>query len=327
MTKSLDEKLTALHAHPGVSDAFILADAKDADMAYGLAATGTDPATGAMRSLADYRDQVREIVAQGLIDIMLMSISTSELLTVEERIFDDSPVTPAIRTNDTTDIHFLAGATYPHQPSRPFMTTPLADAKRAGGADLGLYSVTPLGDAELDVVMLEHYRAFRLEAERESLRHFLEVFVPNVPGHGPTDVGRFLADFVARTLAAVPRGSRPLFLKLPFLGPTAMEALASYDPHLVPGILGGSSGTTHDAFGLLERALRHGARAALFGRKIKDSEHPLTFVSHLRLLADGEVSAEEACRSYHAELERLGIRPHRTLEADLALTEPWAALQ
>lgn len=325
MTKTLDEKLARLHANPGTSDAFILADAKDADMAYGLAAPGIDPVTGRLRSLADYRDQVREIVAQGLVDIMLMSVSTSEVVTVEEQIFKDSPVTPAVRANDTTDIHFLAGARYPHQPSRPFRTATVAQARQAGGADLGLYSMTPLGDADVDVVMLERYREFRLEAEREGFRHFLEVFVPNVPGHGPSDVGRFLADFVVRTLAAVPRASRPLFLKIPYLGPAAMEALAAYDPHLVPGILGGSSGTTHDAFALLEQARRHGARAALFGRKIKDSEHPLTFVQHLRRLADGEITANEACRSYHADLDRLGTSPRRALEADLQLTEPWAA--
>ena len=85
MTKTLDAKLAALHAEPGVADAFILADAKDADMAYGLAATGIDPVTGVPRSLADYRDQVREIVAQGLVDVMLMSVSTSELLTAVTR--------------------------------------------------------------------------------------------------------------------------------------------------------------------------------------------------------------------------------------------------
>jgi hypothetical protein len=41
--------------------------------------------------------------------------------------------------------------------------------------------------------------------------------------------------------------NRPVFLKIAYHGPTAMEELASYDPHLVPGILGGSSGTTYDA--------------------------------------------------------------------------------
>ena len=115
--------------------------------------------------------------------------------------------------------------------------------------------------------MLERYREFRLEADRENFRHFLEAFVPNVPGHGPADVGRFLADFVVRTLAAIPRESRPVFLKMPYLGPTAMEALASYDPHLVPGILGGSSGRRMTP--RCSAGRRHGARAALFGRKIR----------------------------------------------------------
>ena len=118
---------------------------------------------------------------------------------------------------------------------------------------------------------------------------------------------------------------RPLFLKMPYYGPEVMQALASYDPHLVPGILGGASGTTYDAFFLLEDARRNGARAALFGRKIKDSEHPLTFVSHLRLIADGELDAANACHSYHGELGRLGIKPHRPLEQDLELTEQWGA--
>jgi hypothetical protein len=99
-----------------------------------------------------------------------------------------------------------------------------------------------------------------------------------------------------------------------------MEELVAYDPHLVPGILGGSGGTTYDAFFLLEDARIHGARAALFGRKINRSEHQLEFVRHLRLIADGELGAREACRSYHAELARLGLRPIRSLEDDLQLT-------
>jgi hypothetical protein len=99
-----------------------------------------------------------------------------------------------------------------------------------------------------------------------------------------------------------------------------MEELVTYDPHLVPGILGGSAGTTHDAFKLLEEARASGARAALFGRKINTSEHQLTFVRFLRAIADGQIAAEEAVKAYHGELQKLGIRPVRALKEDLALT-------
>ena len=242
-------------------------------------------------------------------------------LAVEEQLFDGSSVTPAIRANDTSDIHFLTGAAYPQQPSRPFFTASVPQIARAG-ADLALYSITPLGDADVDVPALGAYRKFRAEAESSGLRHFLEVFAPNVPGRAPADPGRFLNDFVARTLAGVPRASRPLFLKLPYFGAEVMRELVAYDANLIPGILGGASGTTYDAFFLLEDARRNGARVALFGRKIKDSEHPLTFVTHLRAIADGELDAREACRSYHAELKRLGITPQRPLTQDLELTAP-----
>src|SRR5882724_12998770 len=98
--KTLDQKLARIHANPSGAKDFILADAKDADMAAGLAAPGKDAATGRTRSLADYRDQMREVTRQGLVDIMLMSCSTSEELTIRERLFDGSRVTPACRAND-----------------------------------------------------------------------------------------------------------------------------------------------------------------------------------------------------------------------------------
>ena len=47
---------------------------------------------------------IRAIVEQQLVDIMLMSVSTSDALTVRERLFETSPITPAIRANDTSDI-------------------------------------------------------------------------------------------------------------------------------------------------------------------------------------------------------------------------------
>jgi hypothetical protein len=331
MVKSLDQKLGTIHADPFGAKDFILADAKDADMAAGLAATGKDARTGKPRSLAEYRDQMREIVRQGLVDIMLMSCSTSDVLTIEERLFDDSQVTPAVRANDTTDIHLMTGGTYAAAPSRPFRTAVIEHimhgridpppGARVVGADLGLYSITPNNNIEFDHATLEAYRQFRIEAEQKGLRHFLEVFDPNACGAAcPTDLGRFINDLIVRTLAGVPSRGRPVFLKIAYHGPKAMEELAAYDPHLVPGILGGSSGTTRDAFNLLEEAKKHGARAALFGRKINNSEHQLTFVSYLRAIADGKIAAAEAVKAYHGDLQKLGIKPYRPLKEDMELT-------
>jgi hypothetical protein len=346
--KSLDAKLAAIHADPVGAHAFILADARDADMAFGLAAPGPDPSSGRMRSLAEYRDQAREIVRQGLVDIMLVSASTNDVLSAEQGLFAQSPVTAAVRANDTTDIHLLAGASYALQPSEPFRT-PRIDEIMHGGTDLALYSLTPSGDAVRDAAALRGYREFRAEAEPARLRHFLEIFAPT-PADGRRrrlrtvarsakvggqsreratvgepaipDVGRFLNDFAARTVAGIPSSGRPLFLKLPYQGRRAMEELVAYDPHLVAGILGGSAGTTYDAFFLLEDARRAGARAAIFGRKIKQAEHQLSFVRGLRAVADGELDAREACAAYHADLQRLGIRARRSLMDDLQLTDP-----
>src|SRR5215213_4444596 len=139
MTKSLDLKLANIHRDPHRARDFILADAKDADMAFGLASPGKDPVTGRKRSLADYRDQMREITKQGLVDIMLMSASSSEILTRDERLFENSPVTPAVRANDTTDIHLPAGGTYASDPSRPFRSVTIEQIQRDAGANLGLY--------------------------------------------------------------------------------------------------------------------------------------------------------------------------------------------
>jgi len=329
--RSLDDKIAAIRANPHRAKDFILADAKDADMATGLAATGKDPISGRTRSLSDYRDQMREIARQGLVDIMLMSASTSEALTIRERVFESSRVTPAVRANDTTDIHLPAGGTYAAEPSRPFRSVTIeqiqsgrvnpTDAERRLGADLGLYSITPNNRLEFDYVTLEAYKQFRIEAEHAGFRHFLEVFDPNACGtQCPADLGRFINDLIIRTLAGVPSSGRPLFLKIAYHGPQAMEDLVAYDPSLIPGILGGSSGTTHDAFFLLEDAKKHGARAALFGRKINNSEHQLAFVRFLHAIANGQISAAEAVKAYHGELEKLKIKPYRSLKDDLELT-------
>src|ERR1700738_5031978 len=106
VTKSLDVKLARIHADPRGSKDFILADAKDADMALAIGAPGKSPEAHSgelqYRSLAEFRAITEQIVEQGLVDIMLMSASTSEVLTLHKRIFDKSSVTPAARANDTT---------------------------------------------------------------------------------------------------------------------------------------------------------------------------------------------------------------------------------
>jgi hypothetical protein len=340
--KTLDAKLARLLADPGCRD-FILADAKDADMAFGLAAPGLaaggQPGSGPFRSLAEFRDQIRTLVAEGLVDVMLMSASTSDVLAVTERLFARSPVTPAVRMNDTTDIWLAAGSgTYASQPALPFATTTIPHAQWGRlepdgtghpAVDLGLFSITLNGDAAADRDMLAAYRDFRHAAERARFRHFLEVFFPNALAQAgaaaPRGVGRFVADHVVRALAGVPRAGRPVFLKIPYLGPEVTEQLAAYDRSLIVGILGGASGTTHDAFALVEQSKRHGARVALFGRKINAAEHQLEFVRHLRGVADEQLAAAEAVRAYHAALMRHGIRPHRPLDDDLAITHTAAA--
>ncbi len=121
-------------------------------------------------------------------------------------------------------------------------------------------------------------------------------------------------------LAGVTSVGRPLFLKIPYNGPGPLEELVSYDPSLIVGILGGSAGTTLDAFQLIHDARKHGAWVALFGRKINLSEHPLTFIRHLRHIVDQELSPREAVRSYHSALAKIGLHPHRSLDSDLQLT-------
>ena len=335
MEKSLDRKLANILADSSCRD-FVLADAKDADMAFGLSAPGRSPESHAgearFRTLDEYRQQIREIIAQGLVDIMLTSASSNEVLTIHERLFDNNRITPAVRANDTTDIWLASGTgDYGRQPSQPFRTATIdhiqcgrvecEPGQRGLGANLGLYSITLNNDVDLDRRTLDAYRAFRIEAETKGFRHFLEVFDPNATEHPPADMGRFINDNIVRSLAGVTSRARPLFLKIVYHGPAAMEALARYDRSLVVGILGGSAGTTFDAFHMLWEAKKYGARVALYGRKINNAEHQLSFVQYLRAVADDQISPEEAVKAYHGALQKLGIRPQRSLADDLQETE------
>lgn len=350
--KSLDVKLAQLKKNRN-ANVFIIADAKDADMAFGVRATGpryylsSKGARAAQfspevwtreefgyRNLPEFLDIIREIVHQGVVDIMLMSASVNEQLTIKERLFKNSHVTPAARANDTTDIWAIRHGTYTKEPSKPFRTATI-DHIQCGkiecdrstdefpGANLGLYSITFVNRLEEDRETLLAFKAFREEAERKKFRYFLEVFDPNVPsGIPPEKLGEFINDNIIRSLAGVPEAGRPLFLKIVYHGPRALEELCQYDPNLIVGILGGSAGTTYDAFRLIYEAKKYGARVALFGRKINNAEHQLAFIEMLRLIVEDRISPEEAVRAYHAILEAKKIKPRLPLEKDLQLTDP-----
>jgi len=88
MQKTLDIKLARIREDTSCKE-FILADAKDGDMGFGVAAPGvrrsvTDGGSE-FRTLGEYRQAMRDITEQGLVDIMLMSASTSEVLTINSQ--------------------------------------------------------------------------------------------------------------------------------------------------------------------------------------------------------------------------------------------------
>src|SRR5438128_5778847 len=349
--KSLDAKLAEIKANHS-SRAFILADAKDADMAFGVRAPGPrsylslrgerparfspeiwSRAEYGYRNLPEFLDIIREVVKQGVVDIMLMSAYVNEQLTIKEGLFQKSHVTPVARANDATDVWAVRHGCYTSEPAQPFRSASIdhiqcgkiecdRTAEEFPGANLGLYSITFVNELEQDRETLLAFKEFREEAERKKFHYFLEVFDPNVAtGVAPEKLGEFINDNILRNLAGVPESGRPLFLNIVYHGPRAMEELAQYDPNLVVGILGGSAGTTYDAFKLIHDAQKYGARVALFGRKINNAEHQLAFIEMLRLITEQRVSPEEAVRVYHAVLEARHIKPKLPLEKDLELTD------
>src|SRR3954462_13755552 len=140
MQKSLDAKLAEIKAN-SASRAFIIADAKDADMAFGarapgprsyLSGRGERPARFSpevwtrgefgYRNLPEFLDIIREVVHQGLLDIMLMSAYVNDQLTIKEGLFRNSHVTPAARANDTADVWAVRHGCYTSEAAKPFRT-------------------------------------------------------------------------------------------------------------------------------------------------------------------------------------------------------------
>ena len=323
--RRLDRKLGRIAEGRYTPADFVLADAKDADMAFGVTAVGSlteapvaSVGPGLYRTRDSYLESMRSMAGGGVFDILLTSASNGERLVAEG--WPDEEVTLAVRGNDSTDIWLSRGSDYRAAASRPFRTVDLAAIRPF--CDLVLYSVTLNNNVERDLATLEAYRDFRIEAAALGIRHFLEVFNPNVPVDlKPDEVAAFVNDSVIRVLAGITSAQRPVFLKLTYNGAGALAELVEHDPSLVVGILGGTAGTTRDTFELLHRIEANGGRVALFGRKIQGAESQPDLVGLMPLVLRGELDPAGAVRAYHARLTEIGTTPRRALEADLELTD------
>lgn len=329
--KALERKLHSITHGTYTPDDFIIADAKDADMAFGVQAPA--PALGDVsaegtrpryRTRAQYLEHMAEEVHAGAVDIMLTSASNGERLA-NDNLFKGSDVTLAVRGNDSSDIWNPRGGTYPTHPSRPFRTVSLERVREY--CSLVLYSVTFNNDLDRDLATLEAYAEFREEAHDVGMRHFLEVFNPNAPVDlAPADIGPFVNDQIIRLLAGVTLAERPLFLKIAFNGTESLSELVQHDPTLVVGILGGSAGTTRDTLELLSQGERAGARVSLFGRKVQRAESQLDLLGVMRSVVSGKLTPEQGVANYHETLRSKGIEPTRSLEQDQHITESVLAI-
>lgn len=320
--KSLDQKLQKIADGKYTPKQFIVADAKDPDMAGGAGAAGpvdlSNP-NGPSRTKQQFYDSVCDIIDDGEIDIMLTSVSTLEVIDARGA-FKKSHVTPAIRANDATDIWRPRHGILSSEPSRPFRSANLGYMK--GLCDFGLYSVTFNNILDRDYASAEAYAQFREDAVKHKFRHFLEVFNPNAPNKlSAEQIPDFVNDCILRILAGQSKIEKPLFLKIPFNGRKAMEELAGHDSSLIVGILGGSGGTTRDTFELLHQAEKSGAKVALFGRKINLAESPVDLVAMFRPVLERDLTPAEAVKEYHARLAKKKLKSVRALDDDLAITE------
>ena len=322
MEKSLDIKLEKTRQGKYKPSDFIIADAKDGDMGGGITAFGKlqeDPSRSI--SFTHHLKAMREMTSSKLIDVMLMSVSGAERL-VNDEVFKNSSVTPAVRLNDTSDIWGPRGSKYNIHPAQNFRSARIDKVVKL--VDLGLYSITFSNDLKSDLASLNEFHGFLNDISGKNLRYFLEVFNPQIDiGIDQENLPGYVNDCIVRSLAGLTKEDSPLFLKIPFNGHKAMEEICQYNPgHLIVGVLGGGIGTTRDTFELIRQSEKYGARVALFGRKILFAEAPKLIVTMMRAVVQGEMSTEEAVKMYHSQLTKMKISAKLTLEKDLKVTDP-----
>jgi hypothetical protein len=326
MTKKLDTKLAKIIGGKYRPTDFIIADAKDADMSLGVTAAAPRPGNemgaagpGIYPTRQEYIGDMKALIEQGDIDIMLTSAANGEVLSMKPGQL--KKVTLAVRGNDTTDIWNPRKSNHLGSPSRAFQTVNLKRVRKF--CDLVLYSMTFNNDTDADLQSLAAFKEFRMQAGDLGMRYFLEVFNPNAPTNlKESDFGCFVNDSIVRSLAGVTAAERPLFLKVAFNGGKHLQELTEHDSTLVVGLLGGPSGTTRDTFELLKQGEQAGARVALFGKKIQRAESQSDIVRLMRPVIEGSMTPDKAVEEYHKSLTEKKITPKRSLKVDRQITEP-----
>lgn len=325
VTKKLDTKLAKIISGKYKPTDFIIADAKDADMSLGVTAAAPRPGNqmgeagpGVYPTRQEYIGDMKALIEQGDIDIMLTSAANGEVLSMKPGQF--KKVTLAVRGNDTTDIWNPRKSNHLGSPSRAFQTVNLKRVRKF--CDLVLYSLTFNNDTDADLQSLAAFKEFRMQAGDLGMRYFLEVFNPNAPTNlKESDFGSFVNDSIVRSLAGVTAAERPLFLKVAFNGGKHLQELTEHDSALVVGLLGGPPGTTRDTFELLKQGEQAGARVALFGKRIQRAESQSDVVRLMRPVIEGSMTPDEAVEEYHNSLADKKITPKRSLTVDRQITE------
>ncbi|HIE52814.1 MAG TPA: hypothetical protein EYP85_13755 [Armatimonadetes bacterium] len=277
------------------------------------------------RTRSEFLQLLREITADGYIDGLLMTPADAEVLALEERLFDHSPVTPIVRMNAETGIWNPRHGVYRQQYSAPFQTVPLTPEQHCENLicvarecyiRLGLYSITLNNDVEADERTLNAYLEFaRQVGEIPGFDHILEVFLPNInlPGMDREARGEYAADSIVRTMSYLRKHQRPLFIKTEYTTERIWRELTSFDPTLIIGALGGPRESPRRTLELAYNVTEHGGHVILFGRTVFTEENPRLIARALRQVLDREKTVDEALTEYEAGLEeeRAQMRPRR----------------
>jgi hypothetical protein len=265
-----------------------------------------DGSTTRFRTRAEFLDSIEaKIVKQDIVDIMLTSASNLEQL-VKRGAFAARRQTGDPRQRHDRHLAHRGATITKHR--RRAVPHRLAVAVRHGSpnpqiggrvalTDLGLYSITFTNVTSTPTSPRWRRSASSAPTPPNDFANISSKCSTRTC-RGPLGRGHaaLRQRFDRRCLAGLTEAERPRFLKIAYNGPRALDELASFDPGLVVGVLGGGAGTTRDCFELIHQAEKYGARVALFGRKINLAESPLDIVRFMRAVADGDVSPKRGGR-------------------------------